>query len=405
VKGEVGEREIWTVSEVNRLAREWIEGRFTGIGVSGEISGLRQPASGHCYFTLKDERSELSAVIWRGAAARLLFVPKDGLEVVCFGDLTLYEVKGRYQMVVREIQPRGIGALQLAFRQLKEKLEKEGLFDPDRKRPLPFLPRRIGLVTSPTGAAIQDILHTLVDRFPPVRVLIAPARVQGEGAASEIARAIDLLNQKGNCDVLIVGRGGGSLEDLWAFNTEEVARAIACSRVPVVSAVGHEIDVTISDMVADVRALTPTASAELVVPRWDDLCRELGEGRERLRRVLDARTRGARLSVQAIARHPWFRDPRGQLMRAYQQLDEGGGRLPRALAHRSARHRQRLDGLAGKLDALSPLRVFERGYSLTRDGRGRVLKDVAGVRSGEPIVTRLHRGTIHSTVYSVEGSA
>lgn len=239
--------------------------------VGGEVSNVRRPGSGHLYFTLKDEESQLQAVLYRSQASRLRFDLKDGLQVVAFGDVSVYERGGRYQLTVSEIEPKGVGALQLAFEQLKERLREEGLFDPARKRPIPLLPGRIGIVTSPSGAAIRDILSVIGRRFADVRVLISPVRVQGETAAAEIVAAIDELNRRGDVDVIIVTRGGGSLEDLWAFNEEPVARAIARSRIPVISAVGHEIDVTIADFAADLRVPTPSAAAELVVAKKSEL--------------------------------------------------------------------------------------------------------------------------------------
>ncbi|OGV74134.1 MAG: exodeoxyribonuclease VII large subunit, partial [Lentisphaerae bacterium RIFOXYA12_FULL_60_10] len=254
-----------TVTELTRRIRAALEQGIGPVVVEGEVSNVRRPSSGHCYFTLKDETAQIAAVLFRGVLETLRIVPKDGLQVRVRGELTVYEKNGNYQILVRHLEETGRGSLQARFEQLKSRLQQEGLFDAARKRPLPVLPRHIGIVTSPTGAAIRDILQVLSRRFPNLHVLVAPVRVQGDGAAEAIAAAIDRLNQRADLDVLIIGRGGGSLEDLWAFNEEVVARAVFRSRLPVISAVGHEIDFTISDFVADVRAPTPSAAAEIVV--------------------------------------------------------------------------------------------------------------------------------------------
>jgi exodeoxyribonuclease VII large subunit len=299
---------ILTVSALNQIIRFRLEEVFTEVWVEGEISNLRVPSSGHCYFTLKDEASQIRGVIFRSTGSRLKFTPEDGLHVLCRARLTVYEPRGEYQLLVEKLEPRGIGALQLAFEQLKEKLRKEGLFDPVRKRPLPAMPKRIGVVTSPTGAAIRDILKVLHGRFADVSVLIHPVPVQGEGAAAAIAGAIRELNDRKDTDVLIVGRGGGSLEDLWAFNEEVVARAIADSGIPVISAVGHEIDYTISDWVADVRAPTPSAAAEMVIERKTDLLRRVSVAADRMAAAVKARLESVRTALQY--RMAALRDPR-----------------------------------------------------------------------------------------------
>jgi len=258
-------RYILTVSELTREIKDILEGRFLDIWVEGEISNLRIPPSGHIYFTLKDDFSQIRAVLFRMQARTLRFVPEDGIHVICRGRVSLYEKRGDYQLILESIEPKGIGALQLAFLQLRERLEKGGLFDPDHKRPIPTVPRKIGIITSPTGSVIQDMLNILKRRFENLHILVFPARIQGEGASSEICEAIRYFNQVTDVDVIIVGRGGGSLEDLWVFNEEAVARAIYHSKIPIISAVGHETDYTIADFVADLRAPTPSAAAELVV--------------------------------------------------------------------------------------------------------------------------------------------
>src|SRR5216684_3755323 len=277
-----GERRVYTVSELTGQIKGTLEGAFPAVWVEGEISNLRMPSSGHAYFTLKDEGAQLSAVLFRGRGRRVRFEPEDGMHVLAFGGLDVYAARGQYQLVVELMEPQGLGALQLAFEQLKRKLEAEGLFDEGRKRKLPVFPRVIGIVTSPTGAAIRDMLNIIGRRFGDLHILIAPVRVQGDGAPGEIIQALLNLQAVAELDVIIVGRGGGSIEDLWAFNDEGVARAIVDCRVPVVSAVGHEIDVTIADLVADARAPTPSAAAALVVPKKLDLLMAVDDRRRDL---------------------------------------------------------------------------------------------------------------------------
>ncbi|MBN2106659.1 MAG: exodeoxyribonuclease VII large subunit, partial [Deltaproteobacteria bacterium] len=262
----MADRFIFTVAELTRHIRDTLESAYPDVWVEGEISNLRIPSSGHCYFTLKDEAAQLRVVMFRMQARLLRFTAEDGLKVICRGRINVYEQRGEYQLVADMLEPRGVGSLQLAFEQLKNRLAGEGLFAEERKKPLPFLPARIAVITSPTGAAVRDIIRIIHRRFPSVAILVVPVRVQGDEAPEEIARAIETVNQRGLGDVIIVGRGGGSLEDLWAFNTETVARAIAASALPVISAVGHETDTTIADFAADLRAPTPSAAAELVVP-------------------------------------------------------------------------------------------------------------------------------------------
>ena len=397
--------DVLTVSEVTRLIKDTLETAFPSVWVVGEISNLRRPRSGHLYFTLKDERAQLRAVIWRGVAQKLRFEPADGLAVVARGAITVYRPRGEYQLVVHRLEPRGIGALELAFQQLKEKLAREGLFDPARKKPLPPFPTHVAVVTSPTGAAIRDIITVIRRRFPALRVSLYPVRVQGEGAAQEIAHAIAELNRMGGFDLMIVGRGGGSLEDLWAFNEEVVARAIAASRIPVVSAVGHEVDVTISDLVADRRALTPTEAAELITPRLDEVLAELEGLRGRLaqalrRRLTEAEGRlrevGARLRPARLLEVVRLRE---------QYLDELAAREARAVARLAERARERLLRAGVRLQSLSPLAVLSRGYSVTRDlATGGVLTAAAGVALGTCIETILARGLLRSRVEEAEGT-
>jgi len=380
-----------------------LEDGFGRVSVVGEISNIARPASGHIYLTLKDRDAQLSAVLWRSSASRLRFDLEDGMEVIATGDITVYERRGNYQLIVSAIQPKGVGALQLAFMQLRDRLDKEGLFAPEHKQRLPFLPERVGVVTSGTGAAIHDILTVIGRRFPPAHIILAPVRVQGDGAAEEVAAAIDAFNEWGQADVLIVGRGGGSLEDLWAFNEEVVARAIHRSRIPVISAVGHEVDITIADHVADRRALTPSEAAEIVLPRYDELVGGLDGLRDRLAAALRGQVGLARARLEQLRRSYGFRAPLETVRHEQQRLDELSGRIRRALSRRVESAREKLNAAEGRLKALSPLAVLERGYSITRDAEsGRVIDSASDVTQGQTVETVLHRGRIVSTVERTE---
>lgn len=394
---------VLTVSQLTAQLKGVVEQSFANVWVGGEISNFSRPQSGHCYFTLKDDNAQLRGVIWRGTASRLKFDLHDGLEVVCRGHLDVYPPRGSYQLVVEQVEPQGIGALELALRKLREKLGREGLFDADRKRPLPLFPRRIGIVTSPTGAAIRDFLEVLRRRWSGVEVLIFPVRVQGEGAAEEIAAAIKQANRVlPALEVLVVGRGGGSLEDLWAFNEEPVIRALAASRVPTVSAVGHEIDVTLADLAADVRALTPSEAAERVVPSAQDV-REIMQGfRTRLQNALVSQASTMRSRLDAISNRPVFSRPLDQVHNYSRQVDDYASRLHNA-AKVSVRDQQgRLAALSGKLETLSPLGVLGRGYSLTQDTQsGQLLTSTKKIRPRQSITTRLLDGEVISEVREI----
>lgn len=336
-----------TPTRVNQMVRAALtRGVPATLHVLGEICDLSRPGSGHAYFCLKDQDSELRCVMWRSDAVRLKFVPQDGMQVIATGGLDVYSPRGTYQLIVRRLEPRGAGALEVAFRQLKARLAQEGLFDPQRKRRLPRVPQRVAVITSPSGAAIRDILQTLARRFPALELLVFPVRVQGEGAAVQIAAAIRAMNaaaeRLGGIDVAIVGRGGGSLEDLWAFNEEVVARAIFDSRVPIVSAVGHEVDVSISDLVADVRAATPTAAAELIAPVLSDLLGEIDARRLRLARGVRHALEIARHRLDARLRSEWLARPEARLRHYGQRVDEACARIEHARARRFHRWRERL---------------------------------------------------------------
>ncbi|HWB14064.1 MAG TPA: exodeoxyribonuclease VII large subunit [Pirellulales bacterium] len=395
---------VWSVSELTSQIKDLLETQFQSVWVSGEISNFSRPQSGHCYFTLKDERAQIRAVLWRTAATRLRFELEDGIEVVCQGDLDVYAPRGSYQLVVRQIEPKGIGALELALRKLKERLSAEGLFDPARKQPLPKFPRRVAFVTSPTGAAIRDFLEVLRRRFQGVDVLVVPTRVQGDGASHEIAEAIALVNRLSNpVDCLVVGRGGGSLEDLWAFNEEPVVRAIHASRIPVVSAVGHEIDVTLADLAADVRALTPSEAAELVVPAADEIAAALGRQQQRLLVALRRRAGSLRTRLEWLAARRAFRKPFELVHDLQRRLDELASRGDRATRQRMSSARRHLETTTARLESLSPLGVLGRGYSLTqRLADGRLIRDAAELFPGDVLATRFAKGQAISRVERVE---
>jgi exodeoxyribonuclease VII large subunit len=434
---------VLAVSELVRAARTMLEARFADVRVEGEISGLKKSGNGHIYFTLKDAEAQVDCVMFSREAARLKFKVADGLQVRVRGRLTIYEGRGKFQMTVSAMEPAGAGALALAFEQLKQKLAAEGLFEQSRKRPLPFLPRRIGVVTSAQGAVIRDIVR-VAHRRCPVPILLAAAPVQGEGAAVALAAALRQLATVPDVDVIIVARGGGSLEDLWAFNEEALARAISACRVPVISAVGHETDFTIADFVADLRAPTPSAAAELAVPVAAELAIQLQILGRRLARGMETEFRGCRLTLErARAR---LGDPRrlidqkrqagddlvtrglqalrGQLARQRTALraletrlyrghpqrriaDQRAGmlalerRLAAAATAMIARRRRALDGVHAKIETMSPLKVLERGYSLTRGPDGRVIASVAGVTPGEAVTVILHDGELATQVEAI----
>ncbi|MBS1258891.1 MAG: Exodeoxyribonuclease 7 large subunit [Candidatus Scalindua arabica] len=394
---------FFTVSQITRKIRASLECNFSNVSILGEISNVRKPGSGHIYLTLKDKGSQLQAVVFKNIANKIKFELKDGMEVISFGSVTVYEPRGQYQLIINKIEPKGIGALQLAFQQLKEKLEKEGLFDQTHKKPIPFIPKKIGIVTSPTGAAIKDILNIIDRRFANVEILIYPVKVQGEGAAQEIAEAITALNALTDIDVIIAGRGGGSLEDLWAFNEEVVARSIYSSRIPVISAVGHEIDLTIADLVADKRALTPSEAGELVVPRKDLLLDMLEKLNTRLLQSLTGKLRLSKERLVRVANSYAMKQPFDRLCRWQQRLDEFAQRLNINITHTLNTEREKLSGIAGKLESLSPLNVLKRGYTITtRLVDNKSLREAKGLNKGDKIKTNFSKGRVISTILSTE---
>lgn len=444
-------RTILTVSELNATIRDILESAMTNVWVEGEISNARVWNTGHMYFTLKDSSSQIKAVMFRSAVRYLKFKADDGLKVVARGKITVYDPKGEYQILCEHLEPKGLGSLQLAFDQLKKKLAAEGLFDPARKRPLPALPRRIGIVTSLDGAALRDIIRVLRRRYPNAHLVLSGTRVQGEGAAREIAHAIRKVERIEGVDVIILARGGGSLEDLWAFNEEGLARVIAASLVPVISGVGHETDFTIADFVADLRAPTPSAAAELVVRRKDEFFAHIDRIGERLdaaihhrlRRmetrlhVLEARSgyagfegriavRGRHVSELASAlrervgqglgrrarRHESLRraldqfDPRHRLAAVRTRLVSRDAQLAAAARRRLTSAQARLGALAARVEGLSPLAVLGRGYSVTWDAsETRIIRDASTLKAGDGVRVTLEHGAFDATVTGVNPSA
>jgi exodeoxyribonuclease VII large subunit len=451
---ETAERLPLSVSELTGMIRGEIEKRFASVWVEGEISNFRPHGSGHWYFTLKDEFAQIRCACYRSSNQRIRFRPEDGLQMRARGRLSVYEQKGEYQLVVEGLEPVGAGALQLAFEQTKARLQAEGLFAEALKRPIPMLPRRVGVITSPTGAAIRDVLNVISRRTRTVHVLFAAARVQGDGAAGEIVRAIKLLNDfharqdaDSGVDVIIVGRGGGSIEDLWAFNEEAVARAIRNSRIPVISAVGHETDFTIADFVADLRAPTPSAAAEIVAAHEAQLCSLLATLTTNLARSMRFAIANSRTRVQELALSPAFDAVTTRLHDAWTATSDAEYRLqtainallqssqrrlsaathslsPRQLQSAALTARTRLDALnktrdagiatrietarqqlaraAASLDAMSPLRVLERGYAIAHDREGRIVREANAVAVGDPLRLRLWRGALNCRIEETE---
>ena len=389
---------VVSVTELVTAMKEVIEPALPPGIVEAELSNCRRSAAGHWYLTLKDAGSEIPATIWRNVAQRLQFQPQDGMKVLATGALEVYVQGGKCQFIINRLLPQGVGALELAFRQLKEKLEAEGLFDPERRRPLPAIPRRIALVTSPTGAAVRDMIQVITRRWPPADLVIVPVRVQGDGAAEDVVRALAMVHRIPDVDVAIVGRGGGSLEDLWCFNTEAVARAIVACKVPVISAVGHEIDVSISDLVADRRALTPSEAGELVVPSATELREKLRQNAERLRVGMQARIEKFRLRLAALEARSVLQKPENLINQRRQDCDLLGDRMQRTISLLVERHKASLAALTASLDALSPLKVLLRGYSLTQTEAGTIVHSAEQVQPGQILITRLHHGQLRSRV-------
>jgi exodeoxyribonuclease VII large subunit len=437
------ERRIFTVSDLTARIRDLLAKNFTDITVQGEISNCRPAASGHIYFTLKDDRAQIRCVFFKQQQRGMKFRPEDGLKVSIRGSISVYEARGEYQVYVESLEPLGRGALQLAFEQLKKQLEAEGLFDAERKKPLPLLPSRIGLVTSRTGAAVRDVVRILTRRFPNMHLTLYPVRVQGEEAAGEIVEALRYFSKRQAADVILLVRGGGSIEDLWSFNEEKVARAIAASGIPVISGVGHETDFTIADFVADVRASTPSAAAELVVQTRKEFDKHVTDLRDSLNSLIRYRLLELSRRVHELAGRRGFRRPQDLLRQSRQRADELTSRLALGLRARlefsrkrfTKAHlqiasfdfrvrmaglrlllekrshdlgmrierflrlkRERWQSLSLQLQERSPLQVLERGYAIATDPAGNVLRDAAQVEIGQEVNIQLHRGRLKTEV-------
>lgn len=391
---------VLTVTQLNTYIKSCFDcdENLNSVFLSGEISNFTDHyRSGHLYFSLKDEKCSVKAVMFAQSARRLRFAPQDGMNVIVRGRVSVYEVSGQYQFYVDDMQPDGLGALNLAYEQLKRKLAAEGLFDTERKRPIPKFPNRIGVVTSPTGAAVHDICQILARRYPLAEVVLCPVLVQGEGAAEQIADAVARFNRIPGVDVLIVGRGGGSMEDLWAFNEEIVARAVAESKIPVISAVGHETDFTICDFAADLRAPTPSAAAELATPDSAELLGAVRAQRAWLRQAVEQKISALRSGLEALSLHRAFRRPLEQIEAQRMRLDSLSDSLCRGADQSISRTNARLSALAGKLEALSPLGVLARGYSLAYRG-GKILAEAQDAKAGDQIGLRLKDGWLDCTV-------
>jgi exodeoxyribonuclease VII large subunit len=419
---------IYTVTEITRLIKQELEGAFPLIWVEGEISDLTRAHSGHVYFTLKDETSQLRAIIWRSAAQKVPFKLENGLQIVCKGQINVYEPRGQYQLIVDVVEPKGKGALQLAFEQLKEKLGKEGLFDPNLKKTLPLFPKKVGIVTSPRGAAIVDIIRTLERRFAKLHILIYPVRVQGEGAAGEIAEGMGYLGALPDVDVIIVGRGGGSMEDLWAFNEEVVARAIYTCPIPVISAVGHEVDFTISDFVADIRASTPSAAAEMVVEKEQAFEEWIKNLEKRLGHHVKYQMQEQKNNVLRLIHHQAFQNFKLRLLNLSQRVDELEATAGRNIQDmrqwilegksRTVLYEEKMVGsirqaiqnfkglwerLSVELDGLSPLNILKKGYTLCwKDGNQELIRKADEVTEEDKIAVSFLKGELSCIVQTVD---
>jgi exodeoxyribonuclease VII large subunit len=395
--------DVLSVSELNSLAKDVLGERFAQVWVAGEVSDLSRPASGHIYFSLKDDQATIRTVIWRNTAQRLPFDLEDGQQILCCGKIDLYVVRGSYQLVVNRVESQGQGALQQAFEQLRRNLETEGLFAAEHKKPIPWMPKRIAFVTSPTGAAIRDFLEVVRRRWSSVNVVVVPVRVQGTAAANEIANGINLANQmQPPPDLIVTGRGGGSMEDLWCFNDEEVVRAIFNCSIPVISAVGHEIDVTLADLVADRRALTPSEAGEIAVPQESEVRSNLLVLRQRLVTLLQARLDSARQRLKLLCSRPVLTNPHEGLHLRARAVDDLEKELARGIELALQQGHDQVSVMAARLSALSPLEVLQRGYSVTQSSEAIVVRSVADIQIGQELHTQLANGKFTSIVESLE---
>ncbi|WP_145218195.1 exodeoxyribonuclease VII large subunit [Planctomycetes bacterium TBK1r] len=392
-----------SVSELNHQLKAVVEGTFPMMWVAGEVTDVAKPRSGHIYFTLKDDDSQIRAVMWRNVASRLKFDLENGQSILCFGGLEIYTVRGTYQIVVRKAQPQGVGTLQLAFEKLKARLNAEGLFSYERKKPLPSHPRRIGVITSPSGAAVHDFLVAAENRMIGAEIFVIPAQVQGSGAAETIVRGLQAAAMvRPKLDVVVVARGGGSLEDLWCFNEEAVVRAIAQCPVPTVSAVGHEVDVTLSDLAADVRALTPTDAATKVFADRSGIVQRVNDLSRRLHRVMHYELERRQVALDALANHPAMSKPMEMVHLRSRLVDELDQRAKQAIDRRLQQSKSNVATLAASLAALSPLNTLARGYSVTSDCDGNAISDASRLEIGERVTTRLASGSFESIVDKID---
>ena len=396
-------RHIYTVSELTQNIKQILENSFPAIWLEGEISNFTHHLSGHIYFSLKDENAIISACLFKNVNQRIKFKLEDGLKVICFGRITVYGKRGQYQIVIERIEPKGIGALQLAFEQLKEKLFKQGLFDSVHKRPIPIIPFSVGIVTSASGAAIRDILKILTTEAGFLRIVLRPTVVQGEEAKYDIAQAIAEFNQYSpRVDLLIVGRGGGSIEDLWAFNEEVVARAIFDSDIPIISAVGHEIDHTIADLVADLSAPTPSAAAKIIVHKKNEILKNLGERCLLLTSAIREKIYHLEEGLNLIYASPAFRHPLQRIEEFQQDLDSLTHSVFLAIQHLVQIADQKLAAVSGKFQALNPISILARGFSLTTTIGGKIIKQANCLKQGELVNTRLAQGSFQSEIKKIE---
>lgn len=391
------ETNIYTVSQLNLESRQILEDNFQTLWIVGEISNLARPSSGHLYFSLKDKRAQVRCALFRMNSRSLKFSPENGQEVLLQARVSLYEPRGDYQLIVSNMELAGDGALQLAFNRLKERLDKEGLFDPDHKKTIPSLPQQIGVITSASGAAIRDILKVLKRRFPSIPVIIYPTLVQGDKAAETISAAIKMANSRAECDVLLLSRGGGSLEDLWSFNEEIVARAIFASNIPIVTGIGHEVDFTIADFVADQRAATPSAAAELVSPDQAQWLQKISTSEQKLKAVMASKLQHASMQLEHLRKR--LRHPSQQLQAQAQQLDQLEQRLITSMRHRLQQAKQRLEYLSHGLNTVSPLKTLERGYAIvTRDRDGKLVKNKDDVSVEDTLTIKLAKGELSCSI-------
>lgn len=391
---------VLSVTQLNTYIKSLLDGdaNLSNLFIRGEISNFKRHTSGHLYLTLKDENSRLPAVMFRFNAMKMRFMPQDGMQVIARGRISVYDRDGRYQLYIEEMHPDGVGDLSVAYEQLKDKLAAEGLFAPEHKKPLSPYPQRVGVITSATGAAVHDIITVLARRYPVADLILCPVHVQGTEAAGEICEALDLFNRQRAADVIILGRGGGSIEDLWAFNEESIARAVYRSEIPVISAVGHETDFTICDFVADVRAATPSAAAELAVPDLRELKARLAGFQIKMTSDLSALLEAKKARLSLVSTSQCFKNPMYAIENRRQRLDESAAAFESAIRNGLTAKRDKLSAAAASLELLSPLKVLARGYSIASGADGQVIRSIKDTQKGEPIVLRVTDGRVFCSV-------